>query len=172
MLVLDSSINQKPIISLKDGEIIATITKPLINPDNLTLPAFYCLTRNRQLKIILDQDIREINFNYLMINDESNLSDPNDLIRLQNIININYNLINKSVETISRKKIGRVTDFTINLASMYVNNLEVTPSIYRNFRGSNLKIHRSQIIELNDRKIIIEDLDQKIKSGLPLPIID
>jgi len=168
MLVFNSNIVSWPILSFADGQEIAKLARLIINPDNLTIPGFYCLTPNRQVKVLLEQDIREINLNYVIINDRSDLSDPSDLIRLQNILNINYNLINKIVETIKHRKIGKVMDFTINIKTMMVDSLEVGQSLYRNFKGSSLKINRSQIIELNDKKIIIDNLEEEVKSAVPI----
>jgi len=172
MLVLNSSLANWPILSFTDGQEIAKLARPIINPDNLIIPGFYCLTANRQLKILLEQDIREINFNYVIVNDMSSLSDPSDLIRLQNILDINYNLMNKTVETIKHRKIGKVTDFTINIKTMIINNLEVSQSLYRNFKGSSLKIHRSQIVELNDKKIIVDNLEEDVKSAIPINLFN
>ena len=45
MLQLSASLLNKSVLSLRTGAPIATISSPLINPDNLKIEGFYCIDR-------------------------------------------------------------------------------------------------------------------------------
>ena len=86
------------------------------------------------------------------------LSDPEDLIRLKEIINLKFGLINKRVETVSKEKIGKVNDYVVDLDSMYIQKLHVNKPIYKHLNNNSLIIDRSQINEITPSRIIINDL--------------
>lgn len=119
------------------------------------------LDRQVQL-ILLCQDIRDIIPQGIVVNDHEVLAHPSELPKLSKIININFSLIGKQVGTSSKSNIGKVTNYAIDSSSMFIQKLYVTAPILRNFTGGNLIIDRSQIIEITTKKIIINDLEQRV----------
>jgi sporulation protein YlmC with PRC-barrel domain len=75
-------------------------------------------------------------------------------------------LLKKPVETVSKEKIGKVSDYAVETTTMYVQKLYVSRSIIRNLTGGGLSIDRSQIVEITNSRIIINDLLQ----GTPSPV--
>lgn len=161
MLRLSNSFINQPVLSLRTGTPVATISAPIFNPNNLKIEAFYCLDRfNKKSLVLLYQDIRDIIPQGFVINDHSILSEPDELVRLKDLMKLNFELIGKQVETVSKKKIGKVSDYATELETMYVQKIYVAQSILKNLSGGSLSIDRNQIQEITNRRIIINDLVQ------------
>lgn len=168
MLQLSETVLGKEVLSLRTGAPIAEVLAPIINPNNLKIEGFYCRdnSEKRQL-VLLYQDIRDILPQGLVVNDFDVLAEPEDLVRLKDILAINFELIGKHVETVSREKVGKVSDYAFESATMYIQKLYVSQSILKSFTGGNLSVDRSQIHETTPSRIIINDLLQTAPAGAP-----
>jgi sporulation protein YlmC with PRC-barrel domain len=163
MLQLSGMFLDRPILSLRIGRPVATTLGPLINPNNLKIEGFYCQEeRSRRQRILLSQDIRDIMPQGLVVNDEEALTDPEELVRLQDIITVGYDVLGKQVETITKHKIGKVNDYAVEVDGLYIQKLYVTRSLFKSLSSASLGIDRSQIVEITDRAIIINDLHGKV----------
>jgi len=159
MLKLSKAMINKPIISLRTGQIIGTTTEAIINPHNLKLEGFYVNANNsKEPKILLEQDIREIGIKGLAVNDTDALSDTEDLVRLKDIIELDFKLIGKKVVTTSDSKVGKVIDYAADTESLFIQKLYVSKPVIRNIAGGSLVIDRSQVNEITPKKIVINDL--------------
>jgi sporulation protein YlmC with PRC-barrel domain len=78
---------------------------------------------------------------------------------------LHFNLIGKPVVTETNARIGRINDFAVELESMFIQKLYVAQALRKSLSTSALSIDRSQIIEITDRKIIINDLAQTSTVG-------
>lgn len=161
MLILSANLLNKPILSLRTGTTIATITAPIINPDNLKVEGFYCQDRfdKRQL-VLLFQDIRDVIPKGYVVDDHDVLVEPGELVRLKSVMEIDFTLLGKQVVTISKQKVGKVGDFATETETFYIQKLYVSQSIIKRFTGGSLSIDRSQINEITPKKIIINDLEK------------
>ena len=168
MLQLSNTLVDKAILSLRTGGPIATIIGTVINPDNLKIEGFYCQDRfdKRQL-ILLSQDVRESLPQGLVVNDHDVLVDAEDLVRLKKVLELKYQLIGKQVETVSKQKIGKVSDFAVETETMYIQKIYVAQSIFKSFAGGSLSIDRNQVIETTPRKIVINDLEAMSRAAAP-----
>jgi uncharacterized protein YrrD len=171
MLSLSNTILNKPVLSIRSGSSVAIAVKPIINPNNLKIEGFYCTDRyNRKKQIVLVQtDIRDIIPDGIVVNDHDSLSDPSELPRLQPIINLDFELIGKQVTTVSKSKVGKVSDYAIDSSSLYIQKLYVNQSLIHSFSGGTLSIDRSQIIEITNKRIVVSDLLQGVKASAPIP---
>lgn len=159
MLQLSSSLINKPVLSLRTGSQIATAIAPIFNPNNLKIEGFYCqdVFDKREL-ILLYQDIRDIMPKGYVVNDHDVLVDAEDLVRLKDVIELNYELIGKHVETISKEKVGKVSDFATEMETMFVQKIYVSQSILKSFTGGSLSVDRNQINEITPSRVIINEL--------------
>ncbi len=148
-------------MSLRTGTQVATAITPIINPNNLKIEGFYCIDRfdNSQL-VMLYQDIRDIIPQGFVIDDHDVLTNPEELIRLQDVLKLNFELIDKPVETLSKKKVGKVSDFATETGTMYIQKLYISQSILRSFTGGSLIIDRNQVNEITNKRVIINELIQ------------
>lgn len=166
MLQLSESLLNRPVLSLRANAPVAKTMQPIINPNNLKIEGFYVQdNRDRRQLILLDQDIRDLIAEGFIINDHDVLVEPADLVRLQAILKINFTPIGKQVVTSTKHKIGKVVDFATEVDSMFIQKIYVTQSLIKSFAGGNLGIDRTQIIEITDTTIVVNDLRGTVPMG-------
>jgi sporulation protein YlmC with PRC-barrel domain len=171
MLQLSASLLNKSVLSLRTGTPIATITGAIINPNNLKIEGFYCQDRyDKKELILLYQDIRDIMPKGYVVNDHDVLVEAEELVRLKDVLELNFELIGKHVETISKQKVGKVSDYAAEVETMFVQKIYVAQSILKSFTGGSLSIDRTQINEITPKRIIINDLLKGAPATAPAAI--
>lgn len=172
MLQLSASILNKAVLSLRTGRPVARVKAPVFNPNNLKIEGFYCEDSiDNSLLILLYQDIREVIKEGLVVNDHDVLSQPDELVRLKDILELNFELIGKQVETISKHKLGKVSDYAVETETMFVQKIYVAQSIFKSLTGGSLSIDRTQINEITNRRIIVNDLLKDSRVPAPAAIV-
>lgn len=149
-------------MSLRTGTQIGTALTPIINPNNLKIEGFWCKVDRRKQLILVSQDVRDSLPQGLVVNDAEALTDPGELVRLAPILQINFVLLGKPVVTTSGSKLGKVNDYATDIDSMFIKKLYVAQPLYKNINGGNLGIDRTQIVEITDKKIVVNDADAKV----------
>lgn len=162
MLHLSGMLINRPILSLRTGTQVGTTLAPIINPDNLKIEGFFCTGNSRKRLVLVGQDVRDIMPQGIVVNDQDVLTDPQELVRLQQMIAINFELLGKHVVTTARQKLGKVNDYATETDSLFIKKLYVTQSILKNLTGGNLGIDRTQIVEITDKHILVNDLSAKV----------
>ncbi len=159
MLQLSKSLVNKTVMSLRTETVIATVLSPIINPNNLKIEGFYCQDRfDNSTLVLLYQDIREVLPQGYVVNDHAVLSDPDELIRLKKVLDLNFNPIGKQVVTVTKQRVGKVSDYATETETMYIQKIYVAQSILKSFTGGSLSIDRTQVNEITPQKIIINEL--------------
>lgn len=159
MLQLSNKLLDKAVLSLRTGTPIATITGPIINPDNLKIEGFYCEDRfDKKELVLLYQDIRDVMAKGYVVNDHDVLVEPEDLVRLKKVMDLNFEIIGKQVVTTEKEKVGKVSDYATETETMYIQKIYVSQSILKSFTGGSLSIDRNQVNEITPKKIIINEL--------------
>lgn len=170
MLALSQTIINRPIMSLRTGGQIATAERPIINPNNLKIEGFYVTDKfSGQQLILLAQDLRDVIDQGLVVNDHEALTEPDDLVRLKDVLDINFVLIGKPVQTISKQKVGKVNDFAIDSKSLYIQKLYVGQNLLKSLSGASLSVDRTQINEITNRRVIINDLTKNSRVRAQAP---
>jgi uncharacterized protein YrrD len=167
MLQLSSSLLNRPVLSLRTGGVVATTTTPIINPTNLKIEGFYCVDafQRKNTVILLYQDIRDVIPQGFVVNDHDALAEPEELVRLKSTMDLKFDLMGKQVKTVSKQKVGKVVDYATETTTMFVQKIYVGQSLLRNLTGGSLGIDRTQIVEITDRKIVVQDLSQRVPAG-------
>lgn len=159
MLQLSETLFDRQILSLQTGTAVATSSMPIINPNNLKIEGFFCDDRfDKRRLIVLYQDVRDVIDQGIVVDSHEALTDPDELIRLKEILQLNFQLIGKPVETLAKDKVGKVGDFATEMTTMYVQKLYVSQSMLKSFTGGTLSVDRTQINEITSRHIIVNDL--------------
>lgn len=168
MLQLSANLLNKSVMSLRTGGAIATVTAPIINPNNLKIEGFYCQDRFDKKKelVLLYQDIRDIMPGGYVVNDHDVLSEAHELVRLRKVLELNFELIGKQVVTVDKHKVGKVSDYATEMETMFIQKIYAAQSILKNFTGGSLSIDRSQINEITPRRIIINELVKKAPAAI------
>jgi hypothetical protein len=124
MLQLSQAFINRPVLSLRTGSEIATAQGPIINPNNLKIEGFYCYDRfTKQILILLYQDIRDVIKQGIVVNDHDVLTPVDELIRLKDVMALQFELLGKPVLTTSKQKVGKVSDYAVEVETMYIQKL-------------------------------------------------
>jgi uncharacterized protein YrrD len=168
MLLMSKSLLNRPVMSLRSGGQIATTIEPAINPHNLKILGWWCrVTGQNNQQVLLADDVREIMPRGLAINDDSDLSTPEELVRHREILNVHFQLIDKVVKT-KRHKLGKVSDYAYDQDSMFIEKLYVMRPLVKLFASDDtLIIGRNQIVEITDKYILVKDADVTVAEEEP-----
>ena len=168
MLQLSASLINRPVVSLRTSGEIATIVSVIINPNNLKIEGFYCNDKfSRKTLVLLAQDIRDNIKQGVIVNDHEVLTEPEELVRLKSVLDLQFDLMGKSVETVSKHKVGKINDFAVDDQTLFIQKLYAGPSVIKSLTSGQLSIDRNQIVEITNRRIVIQDLEKPIKGGMP-----
>lgn len=167
MLQLSKSLLNQPVMSLRVGAQVATAVEPIINPNNLKIEGWYCQDRfSKDTLILLSQDVRDVITQGIVINDHDNLSYPEDLIRLKEVLDLHFDLIGKPTYTDKNKRLGKVSDYAVESETLYIQKIYLAQPITKSFSGGTLSVDRNQILEITNRKIVIQDPLQPIRASV------
>lgn len=165
MLFMSTKLAELPLLSLRSSARVGTVHGAIINPHNLHIDAFWCASVHSNDKlVVLDVDIRELSSHGIVIDDHLNLSDPADLVRLQPVIALKFELIDKAVYA-GKRKIGKVAEYAIDHQNLFVKKLYVQPVIWQSISQSRLVIDRQSIIEVTDDRIVVSGPEQRAPSA-------
>ena len=168
MLQLSGTMMNRQILSLRTSAPIARITGTIINPDNLKIEGFYCdEPSSKDPKVLLYQDIRDVLPQGVVVDDYDALTDPAELVRLKKILELEFELLNLPVETVSHDKVGKVSDYAFETATMYIQKVYVSQSILKSLTSGTLSVDRTQIHEITPKRVIINDLLQPTRAQAP-----
>ena len=96
----------------------------------------------------------------MVVNDVDDLSDPADLARHKEVLEINFELIGKTVKT-RRHRLGKISDYNYN-DGFFVQQLYVARSLLKVFsKEDTLIIDRTQVLEVTDKHILVRDTEVK-----------
>jgi sporulation protein YlmC with PRC-barrel domain len=162
MLKLSNTLLNAPVMSLRTGGVVGTATDMIINPNNLKIEGWHVLDRfSGKSLVLVRSEVRDISPQGIIINDHEVLDEAEELVRLKPVIDIGFELIGKQVISQNGKKYGKVSDFAIETESLLVKKIYASQSIIKNLSGGNTSIDRTQIVEITDSQIIIEDALEK-----------
>lgn len=168
MLRLSQSISNLPVMSLRTLGGVAMAEEPIINPNNLKIEGWHCKDHfSKRELILLSQDVRDIVPQGIAIDDYDRLSEPGELIRMQEILSFQFVLIGKQVVTDSGRKVGKVNDYAADSTSFLVQKLYISLPVYKNIKGGQISIDRQQIVEITDKNIVVRDVEEKVDSRSP-----
>ena len=145
-------------MSLQTGAELARTKEAIVNPANLKVVAYEVegSMLNQDPSLLLVDDIRELSDIGMIIDSSDEFVGTEDVIKLKPLYELHFSVLNKQVVDEERKKIGKVDDYTIDIDSFVVQQLNVKRPLLRSLSDAEMLVHRSQIIEINDNEIIIK----------------
>jgi len=164
MQKLSTELLGKPVYSVQSGEQLGIFTDFILQSGDLKIVA--CTIKvmsSQEVHYLLPADIRYFNTEKILIDSVQKLSVFADLVRHQEAIAHNYNLIGKKVETVSGKKLGKVLNFLFDPAHYYITKINVSPPILQRILTTSLLIDRADIVETKTKVIIVKENLAKIK---------
>ena len=168
MLMVGSNMTDFPVLSLHVGGEIARTKRAIIDPEDLRILAYTvggpAIDSDPEAGDILDlSDVREISDIGFVIDSVDNLTTRNEVIKLDEIMALDFDLIGLKVVDQKGKKMGKVVDYTVDSGSFMVYQLIVQRPLMSSFIDPQLTINRSQIVEIDDFKVVIKHSTSKVK---------
>lgn len=166
MLISSTDLTSLSILSLRSGSQIATISELIINPYDLTIQALKLTGRqldNPKDSYLLPEDIREISYLGIIVNDSEDIVSGADVIRLQKTLALKFNLIGLPVVDQTNRKVGKVLNYNLIAESLMIYQLVIQRPLFKDFFDPELLIHRSQIAKLSQNKVVIKHSIAKLR---------
>ncbi len=173
MMRLSGQFNQLPLLSLHAGHPVGHVTGLLVDPHKLTVAGFWCQTlRAATPYILLPSVIRDIQGKKgFIIDHEDSLSEPQELVRLSDIIDINYQLRDKKIVTQSKQRLGKVVDFVVDDLSWRITKLHAERPAWKAFVANAFTIDRDDILSLDDKHVVVRDATIAAADPITAPAI-
>ena len=164
MLILASKLLNTPIMGLQTGSQLALTGDAIINPANLQILAYKLKASSfsDEEMLIRIADIRELSRIGFIVDSAEDFILPTDVIKIKEILELNFNILNLKVEDKKGSKVGKIIDYTLSLADFPVQQLIVKRPILKSLNDPTLTIHRSQIVEIDDNKIVIKSEEESL----------
>ena len=166
MLVTASKLIGTPILSMQAGGAIGRVSECIIDPDTLKIIAFRAeggpIPRTGA-NLLATSSIREYSNFGMVIDSADEFIDSEDVVKISKILALNFNLIGLKVESKKGSKLGKVMDYTVTSDDFVVQQLIVHRPALKSFIDPELTIHRKEIVEITDYKVIVKDEEKTIK---------
>jgi hypothetical protein len=161
MLLLGSSFAKFQILSLRANVPVGTVIGHIINPHKLRVDALWCkVPQSRAPQILLRQDIREISPKGIIVDDLDVIVPREDMIRLESIIELKFELLGKKVIS-GRFPLGKVVDYAVDRDGFVIQKLYVEPTILGRIKSSRLTVDRAQIVEVSPQYVRVKGSEVK-----------
>jgi len=164
MLLTLNSMKNVPILGIQTGRRLGLISDPIINPDNLQIAAWYVTGKMVGFSpaVIFSEDIHELGHLGAIIDSASSILSLDNLVRLQEILDSNFSLLNLPVINTDGQKLGKVDDFNFDSDYFLVKQIIVKPKLTQRLKISHFIINRNQIIDVDNKKIIVDSGIKKV----------
>jgi uncharacterized protein YrrD len=167
MLMLSSKLKEVAVMSLQTGAKIAQTTHPIIDPGTLDIVAYHLSGRGLESNsvLLLTRDIREVGNMGFIVDSADELVLQEDMVKLRDIIKLDFHLIDMDVIDDQKTKLGRIDDYSLDPMDFKIHQLHVKRPLIKSLQTSDLIINRTQIIEVNNKNIVVSSasLDEKVK---------
>lgn len=161
MLVLQDQLVGTPIMSLQTGAPLGLSAEPIVDPRRLQIVAFYCEGQQIEFHpaILHTEDIREFGSLGIIVDSAESIMPPDDLVRLKEILDFQFSLEAKAVIEEDGRKLGKVTNYSVDTESFYIIKLHIKPTLLQSFNSSEFIVDRTQIKTITDDEIIVHRAD-------------
>lgn len=169
MLVKSIQLNNTAIMGLQTGTELARTTRPIIDPRTLAIVAYevdgpLLTVRPSILRIA---DVRELSDIGMIIDSSDEFVEPGDVIKIKQVIDLNFSPIGMSVVDDKKHKLGKVDSYTIEMGSFVIQQINVRRPLLKSLSDSELLIHRSQVIEIDDTTITVKSTAKEARDPVP-----
>ena len=144
-------------MSLQTGAELARVKEPIVDPRQMTVVAFYVDGRmlDQHPSILHVSDIRELSDIGMIIDNSDKLMSPEGLVRLQQIIDFHFKLIDVRVIDEQGRSLGKVKDYVIEPNTYTIQQLYTEQSLLKSLTTTSNVIHRTQIISVTNERITV-----------------
>ncbi|MBR3377956.1 PRC-barrel domain-containing protein [Candidatus Saccharibacteria bacterium] len=168
MLLVGSKMLGMPVVSLHVGGIIANTKEAVIDPEDLRIIAYTLdgplVKKDPEVGDILSSDdVREVSDAGFIVDSTDRFVERGDVVHFDEVMDLRFNLVGLKVVTQDGKKIGKVSDYTLDSSTFMIYQLIVQRPFMSSLIDPELTINRSQIVEIDDFKVTIKHDKAQIK---------
>ncbi|MGB2787559.1 MAG: PRC-barrel domain-containing protein [Candidatus Saccharimonadaceae bacterium] len=158
MLIIGSRLINAPVMSLQTGSEIARTEREIIDTANLKVIGYELKGRllDKHNLLLRVDEIREVSDIGMIIDSQDELIATGDVIKFDEIREKGFTIIDMPVRDEKGSKLGKVSDYTLDIGSFIVQQLTVRRPMLKSLNDVELIIHRSQIIEINNKAIVVK----------------
>jgi sporulation protein YlmC with PRC-barrel domain len=153
-----------PVMSLQTGKQLATISRPIIDPNTLKIVAWFVSgpMLDHDPAVIFSDDLRELGHLGAIVDSADNIMSPVGLVRLQKVLELGFELLGLKVVDDKKHRLGAVESFNFDSETFDIQQILVKPGLGKRLLVSHLMIARSQIKELNNQEMVVDSADTKV----------
>jgi uncharacterized protein YrrD len=165
MLLLGSRLIGTPIMGLQTGGKLAETSLPIIDPADLRIIAYQVEgpLLDEHPSLIRMADVREMSDIGMIVDSSDEFIGTDDVIKIKAISDLGFTLVGMNVVDETKRKLGKVEDYSLDSDSFIIQQLNVKRGILKSLTDTGLLIHRSQIVEINDKHIIVRTTAQRVE---------
>jgi len=158
------------IILFQERVIVGRVTRVLIDPDNGSLVGFVArpVHQNKDAYIPTNE-IKGLGKKLIIVEGLSSLSAADDVVKIDKVLKNEPMIIGSQVYSESGQHLGRVEDATLDMTLAVLKKLYVKPLFLAGILKEQQLIDASQIVKIEEKKIIVRDSKIKEKSALAMP---
>ncbi len=166
MLILGSRYLERPVMSLQTGARLGVTERALIDPTNLTVAAYEVVgpLLTEHPTYLRVAEIREIASLGMIVDSNDDLIGLDDVIRIKQLHEIDFQLLSMPVIDENKRKLGKVSDYTLESESYVIEQLHVKRGVIRGITETSLLIHRAQVVRVTDNEIIVKSTAKRIEA--------
>lgn len=160
MQIITSNLIGSNVFSIHAGHNIGKIKDWFIDLKDLKISLFSVVTSTGQTNYLLNSDIRSLGVRgkaVVIIDHEDKLSEKDELVRYQELIENKTNLMGFKVKTVSGKNLGKVKDLSIDMQDLYILKIHLRAKAIARLLNERLLIDRTDIVEVKPGQITIRD---------------
>lgn len=163
MLIAFDRFLKQPVMSLQTGAELARTKSILVDPRNLTILAYELEgpMLDERPSFLRVPDIREISNLGIIVDSSDEFVGLDDVIKIKEVYEFSFDLIGLNVIDEKKRKLGKVTGYNLDGDSFQVAQLVVRRPLLKSLSDTDLLIHRAQIIEVNNERIIVKSAEDK-----------
>lgn len=171
MLLPSTRFIDTPVMSLQTGSELGRTIKPIINPRELSIVAFelHGINLDYDPSLLRINDIREIGPMGMIIDSSDELISVSDVIKIKEIYELNLELVGLKVIDDKKRNVGKVTGFTLDASSFFIQQLQVKRPLLKSFGDTEFLIHRSQVVKITDDYLVVKSPDIRHKEAVAEP---
>lgn len=171
MLLPSTRFIDTPVMSLQTGSELGRTVRPIINPRELSIVAFelHGINLDYDPSLLRINDIREIGPMGMIIDSSDELISVSDVIKIKEIYELNFELVGLKVIDDKKRNVGKVTGFTLDASSFFIQQLQVKRPLLKSFGDTEFLIHRSQVVKITDDYLLVKSPDIRHKEAVAEP---
>lgn len=152
-------------MGLQTGTQLAVAKTPIIDPSNLMIVGYevdgpLLVERPSFIRIA---DVRELSDVGMIIDSNDEFIGIKDVIAIEKIHKLDFKLLGLAVVDEAKHKLGKVSDYSLETGSFIIQQLNVSRGALKSLSETELLVHRSQIVEINDDAVIVRTTAKKLE---------